>query len=349
MAKLSFRCFIAILFCVHWFSTPGFALDCNLARKETCDECIKCGGIWCKDPYEPRKCVPLTGGGDDWCPNHMETTHADLNSLDGKVFRPQYEEVLAHIDSGKVTTLKINGDTTVRSSRNVYHNILNTTQSDKSKVHVMIHKYPTKIEVTTKISPGFCSPSSQKFEYVFMEVGMPGVGEKAVLKYVVPCGCGCSEEVETEAVACHGFGSLVCGTCQCDEDRHGKFCQCGPVSSWCAVPSRTTPECSGNGYCDEECNKCQCFTDKEGSQYFDPQDNCKDLGATVSNFLDCQKNKQFCSSCDRNVFFRKWNETLLNEMYDDTRKFWVDLGSRLPGYFGSVIDSTIHVMRKPEC
>ncbi|XP_047987546.1 uncharacterized integrin beta-like protein C05D9.3 [Leguminivora glycinivorella] len=345
---MNFKYTAAILLFVQWFSASSFAFHCNLEQKQSCDECIKCGGIWCKDPNESRKCVPLTGGGDDWCPNDMETVHADLSSRDGKIFRPQYEEVLAHIDSGKVTTIKMSGDNAAKSGRNVYHKILNTTQPDKSKVHVFVNKYPTKIEVTTKISPGFCSPTSQKFEHVFVEVGVSGVGEKAVLKYVVPCGCGCSDEVEAAALACHGFGGLVCGVCQCDEDRHGKFCECGPVSSSCANPSLIIPRCSGNGYCDE-CSKCQCFTDKQGSQYFDQQDNCKDLATTVKDFLDCQKNKQFCSSCDRNVLFRKWNGTVLNELYDGSRKTWVDLGSRLPGYFGSVVDSVIHVMRKPEC
>ncbi|XP_063358920.1 integrin beta pat-3-like [Cydia amplana] len=365
--KMGLRCFLVLVFMIHF----GCALECHnvfSVEKTTCDECIRCGGIWCSDPKEDKKCKnPLNALGDEWCPGHKEKAHVETIARDGLMFSPEYLEQVAEINSAKVTPLKINGYRPVKGiQQKPRYNVYNTTQpSGKSSVFVKLDMINNKLRVITTVKEGFCSQSSPKFEYVFVEVGMEGVEQKAVLKYVVPCGCGCSGAVvPADQEYCHGYGNLTCGACQCNDDRKGKFCEkknCqdrGDVSTSCIGSSNTKDQCSGNGVCDE-CNKCQCYDEPtiQGSQYFDPDNDCKDLCTTI-NYSECHvdclisNTEGPCEACGGHDFIQRWNETLLDQRDESDRKLWVNCSVNSEGrilvYWAMKINTFIYMMRNDQ-
>lgn len=97
--------------------------------------------------------------------------------------------------------------------------ILNTTLSAVLDVEIKVAVQGSSILVETKIGPEFCSADSTTFEYVSVNVGLKGISEKVLLKYQVPCACGCTERVEKNSMKCSGYGDFSCGVCHCKEDR----------------------------------------------------------------------------------------------------------------------------------
>lgn len=95
----------------------------------------------------------------------------------------------------------------------------------------------------------------------------------------------------------------------------------------CLTTNRFQEDCYGNGYCGI-CETCVCYTDREGSQYFDQDNNCAGL-CTITNgdYEDCLVNSNGtsgkCYNSHSNLFMQRYNVSLTNERDPQNRKVWV--------------------------
>lgn len=92
----------------------------------------------------------------------------------------------------------------------------------------------------------------------------------------------------------------------------------------CLTTNLLQTECYGNGYCGI-CETCICYTDRDGSQYFNPEDNCQGLCNKVATECDdCLINNTIgeCSKCNY-ITMQLYNESLTKETTEYGLKIWV--------------------------
>ncbi|CAK1549667.1 unnamed protein product [Leptosia nina] len=311
--------------------------DCsNIGDIGGCDECIRCGGNWCNDPYESKRCS--LDPPDGWCIGLMEKIPLENRVAEaGSHFTPKYA----------VSTVRIGRDESLSiqySSKEIdpkVEFVVNTTQS--SDFHV---KKTTSCEngvctTTVDVSPeiNFCSAKGQTFEYFNVKLSVQNITEEAVMKFHVPCACGCSSKVELQSPRCNGRGSFSCGVCSCDKGWSGTFCETpicekkrGDVP--CTDSARSDIECSGNGVCGP-CDECVCFTDRPGSQYYDQDNFCADICMTTNDCDECFHNPTpgRCDLCHFPLIRQTYNESLVAQKDDFNRKVWVTCNDTLDGCY----------------
>ncbi|XP_071950753.1 integrin beta-1-like [Antedon mediterranea] len=93
-----------------------------------------------------------------------------------------------------------------------------------------------------------------------------GFEENLEVVIITNCECECTKSVTPGSELCsNGNGSLVCGICECNENRYGKVCECDDTGSdetetlADSLPCQTSNSslvCSGQGSC--ICGKCVC-------------------------------------------------------------------------------------------
>lgn len=72
------------------------------------------------------------------------------------------------------------------------------------------------------------------------------------------------------------------------------------------------------------CDKCECFTDREGSQYFDRDNYCADICMTTNDCDVCFLQPYGkCRDCHFPLYKQHYNVSVLEQKDDFGRKTWV--------------------------
>ncbi|KAJ8726161.1 hypothetical protein PYW07_000859 [Mythimna separata] len=298
----------------------------------TCDECIRCGADWCNKP-EPEESHCSLAITDGWCNNDREYP-VEKEEKDRFDTNPFYAERMLMI--GQPSKIDIRYTATSKNKPDIL--IVNTTQTFNIELKQYGHKCSGAnclVTIEAKALSEFCSASGGVTESVEVKISMEAK-EEAHIKYYVACACACSLIVETDSPVCNKNGNLSCGVCSCKPGWRGKNCELpespkvpecdgsrGDINQ-CSLSSKTDEDCSFNGYCGP-CETCICYTDREGSQYFDQTNNCAGLCSVAAEFEDCLVNNTIgkCSMDNRQMTIQRYNETLTAERDNKNRKVWV--------------------------
>ncbi|CDW55110.1 Integrin beta pat 3 [Trichuris trichiura] len=102
-----------------------------------------------------------------------------------------------------------------------------------------------------------------------IRIGPSGLSDVLIIRLNVLCDCSCTSKplnsLTRAASYCNYNGDLVCGACQCYNNRVGRRCECeAPGMSTVALDmmcrknnDSRAPICEGRGDCD--CGRCVCF------------------------------------------------------------------------------------------
>ncbi|XP_022116480.1 integrin beta-6 [Pieris rapae] len=309
--------------------------DCsNIVEIRSCDECIRCGGHWCNDPYEFTRChLDLA---DNWCQGMKESIPTDNDmAVSGQFFDPKY--AVNSVRSGREHNLAIKYRSSESDPKVEY--VVNSTQGSDVFVTKTTSCKDGSCTTTLDVSPetNFCSIKGSTHEYFNVKLNIQNVSEEAVMKFHVPCACACSSKVELMSPKCNGRGSLSCGVCTCDSGWSGTFCETpicekkrGDVP--CTDSARSDVECSGNGVCGP-CDECVCFTDRLGSQYFEKDNFCADICMATNDCDDCFHNPMpgRCDFCHFPLIKQNLNQSLLEQKDEFNRNVWITCNDTLDG------------------
>ncbi|KAM3962754.1 uncharacterized protein ACR2FA_003136 [Aphomia sociella] len=314
--------FVFVLFCIQ----QVFAIDCTKSMEEikNCDECIRCGGIWCNKPKVKGNHQCSMTPADNWCPGQIEQLPTiPERKEDGKYLKPKYVQGTTKINVHN--NIKFEYVTTSDSKANV--SIVNSTQNTvklyKDIPDCVNGQCTTEVQFT--VETDFCSLNSGTHEYFEMNFHVDNGTEDAKMSFHVPCACECSKKVERYSENCNGNGDYSCGVCKCHEGWSGEYCDKEECNSArgdipCKHPLRSE-ECSGNG----KCGNCGCICDrnKEGSQYFDKENYCADLCLITYECDAClDKPAGRCPDCP-SLVLKNYNESLMTETDEFHRNVWV--------------------------
>ncbi|XP_075991988.1 uncharacterized protein LOC142987242 [Anticarsia gemmatalis] len=187
----------------------------------SCDDCIRCGGMWCRNRDEIQ-CVMSRD--DNWCRNDQESlkTIAPVDQP-GDLVVPAYAERTLYINSDNVLKIKY----TARTNDKAKIETINSTQPGK----ITFKDQPAKCSghdcvmiLTATPRTDFCSSTGSDEEYVFVKITVGGLDESVMVKYHVPCACGCSKTVEQNSESCNQHGNKTCGVCACNAGWTGADC-----------------------------------------------------------------------------------------------------------------------------
>ncbi|XP_066542496.1 integrin beta-2 [Hoplias malabaricus] len=128
--------------------------------------------------------------------------------------------------------------------------------------------------------------------------------EKLTVRVKTRCRCDCDNEINNRHKHCSYNGSVVCGTCSCNQGYLGQRCECSlgkkdeaALKAQCRKDNGT--ECEGRGDC--ECGVCKCHFSEGGKSYYGSHCECDDEHCEkYQNFLcggngDCK-----CGVCKCN-------------------------------------------------
>lgn len=161
---------------------------------------------------------------------------------------------------------------------------------------------------------------------------------------------------------CNFKGDYVCGTCQCEPEWTGPKCESQICSAkrgdlQCTNPAKDNVECSGNGYCGP-CDTCVCYTDREGSQYFEEEYYCADI-CMITNFCDtCLLNSTLgeCLDCNNNnnlMIKLAYNESATHRVDEFNRRIWVKCNETVDDcyieYWAMREENEISIMIQESC
>ncbi|VVC97299.1 unnamed protein product [Leptidea sinapis] len=257
---------------------------------------------------------------DSWCPRHHESTIFQKQiSESGPNINPKY--TLSNVKIGTEESLTVDF-------------VVNSTQNSDFHVEKLTKCQDGICTTTVQVSPdvNFCLADGQKSEFFNVKLNVEGIVEEAVMKFHVPCACACSDIVEERSPKCNGRGNYSCGVCTT-----GKFCETAICEKKrgdmpCTDSARSDLECSGNGVCGD-CDECECFTNKLGSQYFDKDNFCADICLVTNDCDECFQNPipGRCDLCDFPLFRQTYNQTLMKEKDDFNRDVWVRCNDTMNG------------------
>ncbi|KAJ0181646.1 hypothetical protein K1T71_002368 [Dendrolimus kikuchii] len=206
------------------------SISCN-EEYSSCDKCIRDGKKWCNDIGRDHcESDPFDG----WCTDIsnrrsneevLETRKSESKS--GTFLTVVYAE--KSINIGKEHKLDINYDKLTKKSGGhprVKVTNLNTTQTYDFKAHTEQECKGIKCRITLTVEPltTFCLSNGTKDEFFHVKLNIEDIEEEVLLKYHVPCQCGCSLKVEDNSVNCNGNGHFSCGVCKCKDGWTGVKC-----------------------------------------------------------------------------------------------------------------------------
>ncbi|XP_074658572.1 integrin beta pat-3-like [Tubulanus polymorphus] len=127
-------------------------------------------------------------------------------------------------------------------------------------------KVGTNVTFEVSVNVKKCPEDPRKRQRMF-SIYPVGLTERLQLKLDLNCECGCeaSNKKKLNSPLCtDGNGTYVCGRCDCNENRYGKFCECSgsdlasaDFEATCRMGNSTT-NCENRGRC--ECGVCKCFS-----------------------------------------------------------------------------------------
>lgn len=298
----------------------------------TCDECIRCGGEWCRERKLPTSHCVFTSE-DGWCPVEREyLPAADDKSTKGIEVNPVSAERTLYVGKKNKLDIQYTSETKAKPKMLIQH----STQSFNIEFDVDEPECAGRLCATTiSATPtqDFCNVTGGVSEYVEVKIDV-GLAEEVKIKYYVVCACPCSGNAEIRSPVCNRNGNYSCGICICEPGWTGASCEkpiCDETKRGdvvqCSLNPRNDEDCYGNGYCGI-CETCVCYTDREGSQYFDQDNNCAGL-CTITNgdYEDCLVNSNGtsgrCYNSHSNLFMQRYNVSLTNERDPQNRKVWV--------------------------
>ncbi|KAJ8729625.1 hypothetical protein PYW08_001206 [Mythimna loreyi] len=291
----------------------------------TCDECFRCGYSWCRKPEPGSPHCPVSKS-DGWCSNDEElpVIKEEKERFDSNSF--YYERMLR---IGQASKIEIHYTANGKNKPDIM--IVNSTQTFDIDLKQYGHKCTNNkcmAIIAAMATSRFCNASGGVTESVEVKVSM-GPKEEAHIKYYVACACECSLRVEPRSPTCNKNGNLTCGACSCEPGWQGQYCEkpiCdtsrGDISQ--CSQSSSDEDCSFNGYCGP-CETCICYTDREGSQYFDETNNCKGLCSATVELEDYLINNTIgeYSFENRRMTIQRYNKSLISERDDRNRTVWV--------------------------
>ncbi|CAG9567448.1 unnamed protein product [Danaus chrysippus] len=316
---------VTVLFCIN--QVLASYRDCsNLDNIKNCNECIRCGAHWCNNPHENRRCSLERF--DNWCPNHQESLpYLTEVSEKGKILNPKYRVQTIHV--GQEDEIEIIYQ--YKTGEPKVNFVANSTQKSNFIVSNSTSCSSGSCTTTLNTVPGsdFCENTGSTNEFFNVKLTVSDVDEEAVLKFHVPCACGCTEKVEKLSPTCNGRGDLSCGVCTCQDKWSGTFCD-QPICDEkrgdvpCIDSSRSSVECFGNGVCGR-CDKCECFTNRPGSRYFDRNDYCIDICTKTNECDECLIKPHLgkCHECHFPLYKQKYNESLTSSKDEYGRHMWI--------------------------
>lgn len=294
-----------LFFTIMTIITLNEARDCNNETSITnCDDCFRCGGIWCYDKQIPECKI---GNEDNICSEKRESIST--------ISQPDAEQLMVQKTSKKDLHFKSNQQLTPKlkiSSSSQTNNVI----SEYDDVFCIDQMCEVTLEVTPKTD--FCLNNGGSSEQFMLNVSYGA--ESQLLKYEVPCACGCSEHGTINASDCHRRGDLKCGVCLCHEGWQGRRCEREKCPH--KIPQRgDIPDCTkdsdcyGNGEC--HCEQCRCNMQLDGARYFD--NHCRDICSITRDMDVCITNVSKCNDLDLEPF----NETKLYERDIDGSVLWI--------------------------
>ncbi|CAH2233545.1 jg13179 [Pararge aegeria aegeria] len=299
---------------------------------KNCNDCIRCGGHWCNDPNEVQRCSRDTP--DTWCQGNREKLLTSTKVEEqGILLSPKY--ILQTLEVGNRASLNFTFPSKTSEQKVEY--VVNSTQNSDFQVTKQTYCQGETCTTTIEAAPEttFCGADGKTYEFFNVKVSVGGIEDSSVIKFHVPCACGCSDAVEAQSPRCNRRGSFSCGVCTCHAGWIGTFCE-QPICEKkrgdvpCTDSARSNTECSGNGVCGP-CDQCECFTDKEGSRYFDQDNYCADICMTTNYCDQCLASPLpgQCQDCHFPLYRLPYNQTLMTYKDDFNRKLWIKCNSTI--------------------
>ncbi|KAL1446150.1 hypothetical protein WDU94_012367, partial [Cyamophila willieti] len=121
-------------------------------------------------------------------------------------------------------------------------------------------QFEVDIEVTA------CPANRNEWNQTF-HIYPVGINETLKVDLEMQCECPCEQPdhntYKHKSSFCSGYGTFMCGVCECDTNHFGRKCECdqekqGFDITGCKLDANSTVECSGRGTC--LCNQCVCDT-----------------------------------------------------------------------------------------
>jgi len=133
-----------------------------------------------------------------------------------------------------------------------------------------------------------------------------GFSENLTVNFEVECDCNCEATEVVDADECtNGNGTLVCGGCDCNENRYGRKCECSgddieenDKDEQCKL-TNTSLVCSGRGAC--LCGECSCYHGKSGQFFTGPFCECESTSCDRSKGKVCGGPDHGKCICDENL------------------------------------------------
>uniref|UniRef100_A0A183VCC5 EGF_2 domain-containing protein n=1 Tax=Toxocara canis TaxID=6265 RepID=A0A183VCC5_TOXCA len=151
------------------------------------------------------------------------------------------------------------------------------------------------VDFYAKVSVNECKAAGD----VAISIGAYGYHTVSAMFITPVCGCDCEkiQNQEKRSPLCYGFGTLICGVCECQPGKGGNNCECDlshygvRTAAELENKCRRSPNdavCSGNGKC--QCGRCQCDSEQQNDR--NPSLEAANVDAhylkTTGEFCDCE-------------------------------------------------------------
>ncbi|KAG1654968.1 Integrin beta-PS [Nymphon striatum] len=236
---------------------------------------------------------------------------------------PIYERVSDKVEGSSFGTLSNDSSNIVELVKKQYNKITSSVQIKDNAPSMIKITYYSKCTGDTRYKTNHCKglkvgttvqfeaeiellycPTDQnlwKQNFTIYPVGL----ESLLVRLEMICGCDCEKKQEEfESQICFGNGTYSCGTCKCNADRYGRFCECEKNnikdmnSTRCYKPGDVRM-CSGRGHC--ECGVCKCNRlDKQDRKIYGKFCECDNFSCDRHEGLVCSglsNGRCDCGSC----------------------------------------------------
>lgn len=243
-----------------------------------------------------------------------------------QMVKEDYQLLKSYLDEAEVGVLEKNSSNIVDLIKNQYNALRSRVQFKPQDADNVEFQFQSKcrgdvlaktakcenlrigenvdFNVSMTVSPEICKGKNGTVKKV-VTIGAVGLNEQVTINLEVICDCECekpgNEKVDSP-VCENGNGTLICGTCKCNDGRYGRNCECdetemsNEVAKKQCINGNDTDICSDNGEC--ICGVCNCFPIAGNSDqiYSGKFCNCNDYNCP---FIRINGVKELCGGTSR--------------------------------------------------
>ncbi|XP_065364687.1 integrin beta-PS-like [Calliphora vicina] len=160
------------------------------------------------------------------------------------------------------------------------------------------------VNFTAQILVTSCPTDPAEWNQV-IQIYPVGINETLIIDLEMLCTCPCekpgSTGYQTDSPVCNNHGTLMCGSCECDDLHFGRKCECSAVDVYskkgknlgCRADNVTEIDCNGRGSC--LCGVCEC--DKRSN----PDEIISGSFCECDNFSCDRREQLLCSGPNHGV------------------------------------------------